>query len=375
MYIDETLSRLQAEGNMRRLPPDSRDSACLDLSGNDYLGIALRDDLRCEFLAEAAEHHYSMTASASRLLASRQTEFESLEKVISDAYGRPTLLFNSGYHANTGMIAALSADKHTLVVADKLVHASIIDGMRLGGAPIARFRHNDYTHLRHILATKAGGFRSVLIVAESIYSMDGDRADLHALVEAKESTPGAMLYVDEAHAVGTTGPCGLGLVQQEGLGGKVDIVVGTMGKALGGSGAYGVMDKRLKSFMVNKARSLIFSTALPPICAAWNRFVFERMQGMDNERSRLAQLSHALYDILGLEGEPSHIAPLIAGSPERALAISAELEKLGFHVLPIRTPTVPPGTDRLRFSLCASYTREQLSPLRDCINALKKGLK
>lgn len=129
MYIDETLSRLQAEGNMRRLPPDSRDSACLDLSGNDYLGIALRDDLRCEFLAEAAEHHYSMTASASRLLASRQTEFESLEKVISDAYGRPTLLFNSGYHANTGMIAALSADKHTLVVADKLVHASIIDGM------------------------------------------------------------------------------------------------------------------------------------------------------------------------------------------------------------------------------------------------------
>ena len=364
MNIEETLRRLATDGNMRSLPHDSRHSAALDLSGNDYLGIAEREDLRREFMDMAMREGYAMSASASRLLASRQNEFEALERTIAEAYGRPTLLFNSGYHANTGMISALASDKHTLVVADKLVHASIIDGMKLGGAPMERFRHNDYAHLRRILDNKAHDYESVLIVAESIYSMDGDRADIAALVDAKESIRGAMLYLDEAHAVGACGPRGLGLAAEAGLAGKVDIIVGTMGKALAGTGAYGVMSTRMRDFMVNKARSLIFSTAMPPICAAWNRFVFKRMQSMDAERVHLRLLAQELYEILGLSSEPSHIAPLVVGAPDRAVTMSAALQSCGFHVLPIRTPTVPPGTDRLRFSLSAAYSTESLQPLR-----------
>lgn len=367
MNIEETIQRLDAGGNMRRLPHDSRNSATLDLSGNDYLGIAEREDMRREFMDTAMREGYAMSASASRLLASRQNEFEALERTITDAYGRPTLLFNSGYHANTGMISALTSDKRTLVVADKLVHASIIDGMKLGGAPMERFRHNDYVHLRRILDNKARDYESVLIVAESLYSMDGDRADIAALVEAKESVRGAMLYLDEAHAVGACGPRGLGLAAESGLTNKVDIIVGTMGKALAGTGAYGVMSACMRDFMVNRARSLIFSTAMPPICAAWNRFVFERMQDMDTERAHLAALSRELYGILGLRGEPSHIAPLVVGAPDRAVSLSKELEAKGFHVLPIRTPTVPPGTDRLRFSLSAAYRSESLQPLRQIL--------
>jgi len=368
MNIKATLQQLEDRGNMRCVPTDSRNASALDLSGNDYLGIAGREDMRREFMDEAVRHGYAMSASASRLLASRQNEFHSLELSIANAYGRPALLFNSGYHANTGMISALTADKHTLVVADRLVHASIIDGIRLGGAPMERFRHNDYTHLRRILDAKARDYNSVLIVAESIYSMDGDRADIAALADAKASTPGALLYIDEAHAVGACGPRGLGLVMQTGLAEHVDIIVGTMGKALAGIGAYGVMSLEMRSFMINKARSFIFSTAMPPICAAWGRFVFERMQSMDTEREHLASLSRTLYDILGLKSEPSHIAPLIVGAPERAVALSRKLEENGFHVLPIRTPTVPPGTDRLRFSLSAAYSAESLCPLRNILS-------
>lgn len=370
MSIASTLQALAASSNLRRIPADRRYSAALDLSGNDYLGLAAKEDLRSEFMAQAMRRGYAMSASASRLLGSLQNEFEALEHSICSAYGRPVLLFNSGYHANTGMIAALGADGRTLVVADRLVHASIIDGIRLGGAPMERFRHNDTGHLLHILQKKAGAYERTLIVAESIYSMDGDRADLHALVEAKEATPGAMLYVDEAHAVGACGPHGLGLVEEAALGGRVDIVLGTMGKALASTGAYAVFgNEELRSFMINKARSLIFSTAMPPICAAWGQFVFERMQAMDAERAHLARLSELLYKAVGAKGTPSLIAPLMAGSAERALALSTRLERMGYHALPIRTPTVPPGTERLRFSISANMTPEQIDGLRQAIES------
>lgn len=367
MDLNQVIDQLQAAGNLRRIPADASESPALDLSGNDYLGIALRDDWRREFMAEAADRRCALTASASRLLAARQREFADLEGAIECAYGRPALLFNSGYHANTGMIAALGSLGNTLIVADRLVHASIIDGIRLSGAPFERFRHNDYDHLERILAKNAGRYERILIVAESIYSMDGDRADIERLATLKRSVPGALLYIDEAHAVGACGPRGLGLSAATTAFADVDIIVGTMGKALAGSGAYAVLDATLKQFMINKARSLIFSTAMPPICAAWGRFVFERMQQMDAEREHLARLSRELYRLLGVSGEPSHIAPYIVGTPEAAVALSGRLEQAGYHVLPIRTPTVPPGTDRLRFSLCAAYTMESLQGLKSII--------
>jgi len=199
--IKSILEELDSSGNLRTVALKDAESSLVDLSSNDYLGLAADTSLRDNFLAsEAAGAPFS--ASASRLLVGKQKYFSSLETTLSQAYGSPALLFNSGYHANTGIIGALGALKNTYIIADKLVHASIIDGIKLSGAPFARFRHNDYTHLANLAAKASAEYHNILIIAESIYSMDGDKADIEALAEIKRRTPGAILYIDEAHAVG-----------------------------------------------------------------------------------------------------------------------------------------------------------------------------
>ena len=372
MNIDQSLNQLNASGNFRRIPAES-DCQVVDLSSNDYLGLAERLDLRQEFYSLHAPASLPMSASASRLLGGRQREFDAFERLLSDVYGRPALLFNSGYHANVGLIQAL-ADNRTLVLADRLVHASIIDGIRLSGAPFERFRHNDYSHLERIVDKKAADYDNILIIAESVYSMDGDRADIDRLIEVKHHCGDkAMLYIDEAHAVGVLGPAGLGLVAASSRPSDVDIVVGTMGKALASVGAYAIMSSRLRDFMINKSRSLIFSTALPPVNIAWSDFIFRRMLTMDSERQRLNQLTIRLAEALRSD-EPGHIRPLIVGDPHKAVDISQRLLKLGYKVLPIRTPTVPPGTERLRFSLSAAIDPEAVDKLSDAINEVSTSM-
>lgn len=368
--IEETLESLRESGNLRAIPDDFSDSGRLDFSSNDYLGIASRTDWQREFLEGCADaDKLILGASSSRLLASRQQAFSELEQTISEAYehGRRALLFNSGYHANTGLIPAL-ATKGSYILADKLVHASIIDGIKLSGAPFARFRHNDIGHLRR-LAEKAvaDGFRPMIVV-ESVYSMDGDSADIKALVELKESLPDAFLYVDEAHAVGVVGEHGLGLAAR--FGNRVDLIVGTLGKALASCGAYSVTSDMVRDYLVNRCRSLIFSTALPPISALWSRFCFSKAYGMDSERKHLEELGKRLAAGLGRE-QGSHIQAFIVGNPKAAVDFSSRLREEGFEVLPIRTPTVPPGTDRLRISLSAAMSTEDIDRLITSINRIK----
>lgn len=369
MDIDLTLNRLASEGNLRAIPAQPAADA-VDLSSNDYLGIADRADLREEFFASHHPSDLAMSSSASRLLGTHQREFEEFETLLAGCYGRAALTFNSGYHANVGLIQAL-ADGRTLIVADRLVHASIIDGIRLSGAPFVRFRHNDYNHLDSIIDSKAKDYDSILIIAESVYSMDGDRADIERLIEAKRrcGEGKGLLYVDEAHAVGVAGPAGLGHVAASSAPGMVDIVVGTLGKALASVGAYALMSGRMREFMVNKARSLIFSTALPPANMAWSKFIFERSLTMDSERARLSLLATRLAEALGTS-QPGHIRPLIVGDPRKAISLSEQLLALGFKVLPIRTPTVPPGTERLRFSLSASLEPEAIDRLGAALRKL-----
>ncbi len=371
--IKETLDTLAAEGNLRVIPSSAHGSN-VDLSSNDYLGIASRTDLQNEFLGTISPDEFIMSASASRLLARRQNAFSALETCLAKAYHRPALLFNSGYHANTGLISALaSTGMH--IIADKLVHASIIDGIKLSGLSFDRFRHNDVAHLDRLAVKAVAAGKTPLIIIESIYSMDGDSAPISAIAEIKKRYPGAMLYIDEAHAVGVAGEAGLGLAFSSGHFSEADIVVGTLGKALASSGAFALLSDDLYSFMVNKARSLIFSTALPPVSALWSAFIFERALGMDSEREHLRKLAQALSEELALLGAntlPSHIQPLVVGNPKRAVALSKALSEQGFDVLPIRTPTVPPGTDRLRFSLSAAIDIDQirrLAPaLRSCLS-------
>ena len=371
MDINATLRQLEDSGNFRRIPGET-DGNIVDLSSNDYLGLASRIDLRQQFFSQYTAESLPMSASASRLLGARQREFDAFEHLLGEAYGRSALLFNSGYHANVGLIQAL-ADKQTLIVADRLVHASIIDGIRLSGAPFVRFRHNDCNHLRSIIADKGSSFANILIIAESVYSMDGDRADIDRLIEVRDSCGDrAMLYIDEAHAVGVLGPAGLGLSMASAHRDKVDIIVGTLGKALASAGAYTVVSRRLRDFFVNKARSLIFSTALPPINIAWSNFIFSRMMDMDSERSRLASLSRQLAEAIGAD-EPGHIRPLIVGDPHKAVDLSRRLLQLGYKVLPIRTPTVPPGTERLRFSLSADIADSDIAGLAQALETVNRN--
>ena len=202
-----------------------------------------------------------------------------------------------------------------------------------------------------------------LIIAESVYSMDGDYADIEALADVKRHCPGAILYVDEAHAVGVEGAHGLGLCRDSEAFGDIDVIVGTMGKALASVGAYAILSGRLKDYAVNKARSFIFSTALPPVNIEWSRFVIEKCLDMDTERRHLKTLGCRLSEIMavhGAETQASHIQPFVVGNPKLAVELSAEMMNEGFNVLPIRTPTVPPGTDRLRLSLSAALSIDDI---------------
>ncbi|MDE6300109.1 MAG: aminotransferase class I/II-fold pyridoxal phosphate-dependent enzyme [Muribaculaceae bacterium] len=373
MNFDLTLQQLQSEGNFRTLPVDTTPGT-VDLSGNDYLGLGADVSLREKFFSIRPVSSLAMTSAASRLLAGNQAVYSDFENLLAKSYGhgRAALTFNSGYHANTGLVSSL-ADKSTLIVADRLVHASIIDGIRLSGADFVRFPHNDFTRLEEIMKGRAQKYPRVLIIAESVYSMDGDRSDIPALVAAKKHHPDAMLYIDEAHAVGVLGPGGLGLVAAERLVSEVDILVGTLGKALASMGAFSITTPAVRDFLINKARSFIFSTALPPAQLQWSTFMWLTALEADSHRSSLAALSRTLADIIP-GGAPSHIRPFIVGTAKGAVELSLLLADNGFKVLPIRTPTVPPGTERLRFSLSADIKPESLSPLKKLLaDAIQTG--
>lgn len=373
-YYNETIESLRHSGNLRRIPADwSAEKGITDLSSNDYLGLGARADLQEQFMAERDNRMSPMTSSASRLLAARQNDYGDLESFLTRLYGRPALLFNSGYHANTGMISSLAAGK-SIIVADKLVHASIIDGIVLSKAAFTRFPHNDYDRLERILSKESPLHERVIVAVESVYSMDGDRADIDRLAELKRRYPNLLLYIDEAHGVGVEGPHGLGLSIASAGYGDIDVVVGTFGKAYASSGAFCVTSPAIREYLVNRARSFIFSTAIPPITARWTRFMIERSLGMDAERAHLAALGTRLHEILsrlpGKSGIASHIQPYITGSPEKAVAMSGRLLEEGFKVLPIRTPTVPPGTDRLRISLSAALSTTDIDSLGNALTRI-----
>ncbi len=373
MDIEATLRELEGSGNLRTIPAESIGNI-VDLSSNDYLGVAADKALRERFFAETPVDSLLMSSSASRLLGACQRPYSDFEAQLSHDYGhgRSALLFNSGYHANAGLVSAI-ADKSTLILADRLVHASIIDGIKLSGAPFARFAHNDYEHLKRLLLTKAVDYNTVLIIVESVYSMDGDTADIEQLVQLKKLHRNALLYVDEAHAVGIHGPGGLGETARLGLIDDVDIIVGTLGKALASMGAYAILTPQLRQFMVNKARSLIFSTVLPPIQILWSHFVWRYITEADTLRDKLRNLSGLLAEAIP-GGEPSHIRPLITGDPVKAVQLSKDLLADGFKVLPIRTPTVPPGTERLRFVLSASIDAADILRLSNVLQGHLKKL-
>jgi len=347
----------------------------LNLSSNDYLGLATNDQLKQEFHMLLGNHPewLQFGASSSRLLTGNTALYEETEACLKSNYNsQAALFFNSGYHANIGILPALS-DKKDLIVADKLCHASLIDGMRLSDADFMRYRHCDYQHVKDILEKKRALYRHVFIVTESVFSMDGDEADLNELAEIKEAYD-AILYVDEAHSVGVKGEKGLGSCEEQKVTDRIDILVGTLGKAYASVGAFAIFNSTIKQVLINKARTLLFTTALPPINMAWSKLIIERMAGFSAERKQLKALSSQLSaDLVAIEQnvEPSHIVPIMLGDNAVAIQLSEHLMKQGFLVYPIRPPTVPKNTARLRLSLTANINSQDLRSLVACLqNAL-----
>ena len=354
--FEESLNQARLNGSLRTIPGERSDSL-IDLTSNDYLAIGADRRLVDEFFASIDTDDVYLSSCASRLLSERQNDFNRLESLLADLYSKSILVYNSGYHANTGTIAAV-ADKQTLIVADRLVHASIIDGIILSRAPFLRFRHNDIDHLEQIVEANHSRYDNILIVVESIYSMDGDICDLDRVADIRRRYPNTMLYVDEAHAIGVAGRLGLGVGEQLGIIDQIDFLVGTLGKAVASQGAFVATSPIMKDFLINHSRSFIFSTAIPPISCKWSTFVVERMTQMQSQRRHLAEISRylneGLAEINGQKISDSQIVPLMAGSNSRALELSAQLKDLGYLALPIRKPTVPEGLERVRISLNAS---------------------
>lgn len=369
------LDRYKEEGRYRQIPSYPNDGSIIDLGSNDYLGLGKKSK---EFIGEFLNHFDlpSFTSSASRLLSTEQVYHNNLELRLRELYGKEILLYNSGYHANTGTISALNIPG-TLFLCDKLVHASIIDGLAMSKADFKRWRHNDTAPLRRMLEQNASEYDRVIVVAESVYSMDGDIAPLEELVGLKKEYPNLMLYIDEAHAFGVFGERGLGLCEQKGILDHIDILVGTFGKAAASSGAFVATDATIRDFLVNNARSFIFSTALPPVCCAWTSFMLEKIIAMKKEREKLAETGwlfrQRIREITG-ESNPSEsqIVPLPVGDNMKVLRLSSRLLENNIIAPAIRRPTVPPGSERIRFSLSLGSGNIQL--ITDIIEKTYKDL-
>lgn len=370
--MKQELLELEKHSNLRRLPQmihDGRDvvvggQRMLNLSSNDYLGLAADRELREEFLQTLTPDNFMPTSSSSRLLTGNFSIYEELEAELAALFGtEAALVLNSGYHANMGILPAVS-NQHTLILADKLVHASIIDGIRLTTARCIRYRHNDLAQLERLLEQNHSEYQQIIVVTESIFSMDGDQADLQALVGLKRKYTNVLLYIDEAHAFGVRGKRGLGCSEEAGCIKDIDFLVGTFGKAAASAGAYIVCSRVIREYLVNRMRTLIFTTALPPINIAWTLFVVRKLAGMQERREHLAKISRMLREALQAKGyqcpSTSHIVPMVIGSSEDTVLRAEALQRHGFYALPVRPPTVPEGTSRIRFSLTAELKEQEI---------------
>ena len=361
-YISE-LGILKESGNLRCLKKVSSGNYHVNLSSNDYLGISKKNIPRPKGNA--------FGSGSSRLLTGNYKEYELLESELEKLYGRPSLFFNSGYHANIGILPALTG-KEDLILSDKLNHASIIDGMRLCNAESIRFRHGDYQHLTQILEKKRKNYNRVFIVSESVFSMDGDEANLEKLIEIKKQFD-CFLYIDEAHALGVRGDKGLGLAEEQDCLNDIDLLVGTFGKAMNSIGAYVVCHEVLKEYLINKMRSLIFTTSLPPIVVNWNYIMLRTIVKMRMEREHLQIISTQLRNELKeLDIETmgsSNIIPILVGDSQKCVKLAEYLQEKGFLVFPIRPPAVPVNTARLRISICADMDWEELKELPKLIKS------
>ncbi|OGR19352.1 MAG: 8-amino-7-oxononanoate synthase [Desulfobacterales bacterium GWB2_56_26] len=375
----ENLENLGRVGRLRTLKPLSGRNGCrivyggramLNLTSNDYLGLAGAKEIHHRFYAGMTDgnilDNFGLGAASSRLLTGDSDNAHRLEETLRLAYDREAcLLYNSGYHANIGILPALLG-KNDLILSDKLNHASIMDGMRLSSAQHKRYRHCDYDHLEELLATYRNSFERVIIVSESVFSMDGDVADLARLADLR-SRFDCLLYVDEAHSIGLYGEKGLGMAEEQGQLARIDLLVGTFGKALASVGAFLLCSETIRGYLINHSRSLIFTTALPPVVLSWNHFIFKEMLTCHARRRKLRDLAAALRGELVRHRLPTdgstNIVPVMIGEDRLAVVLAEAMQEKGYLIFPVRPPAVPEGTARFRLSLTADMAWADLEPV------------
>ncbi|QZA33806.1 8-amino-7-oxononanoate synthase [Hydrogenibacillus sp. N12] len=386
--LTEKLRRLKEASLLRRLAvraggvpeieevgEDGSRTRLLNFSSNDYLGLAGHPALKAAACEAAAR--YGAGAGASRLITGHAPWTAALEADLAAWLEKDAaLLFSSGYAAGVGTLSAL-IERDDVVLSDRLNHASLIDGIRLSRARVRRYRHNDLAHLEALLkeVREREGKKRVWIVTESVFSMDGDVAPLREIVELK-TRYGAYLVVDEAHAVGLFGPRGGGVAEALGVLEAIEVFIGTLSKALGAVGGFVAGSRPLIDWLVNRARSFMYSTALPPAAVAAAREGLRIVQGEPGRRRRAlgnAAWFRGRLEALGAlrivapfgeSGAPpfvTPIVPIVVGSAGRACRVSAALRARGILAVAIRPPTVPDGTARLRFSVSAAHSPDDLA--------------
>jgi 8-amino-7-oxononanoate synthase len=369
--LEERLAELERDGLGRRLrmisgPQGPRvlldGKPVLLLCSNNYLGLA--DHPRVREAAADAATRWGVGAGSSRLVAGTMTIHRRLEDSLAAFKGSEAcVLFGSGYLANLGVIGSLTG-RDGVVFSDELNHASIIDGCRLSRAQVVIYRHRDVEHLDWSLRRHSARAQHRLIATDSVFSMDGDVAPLREIVELADAH-GARVMVDEAHATGNLGPGGRGAVAEAGLEGEIDVIVGTLGKALGSYGAYVCASAEVVRYLVNSARSLIYSTAPPPPSVAGALAALELIKERPHRVWRLRSNARTLRRALAAEGFPvaeseMHIIPLVVGDERDAMDLCQRAIERGVFAQAIRPPTVPDGTSRLRLTAMASHTPAEL---------------
>ena len=371
--IKDELRKLKELGQYRQIPDinyklDGKviidGNEYVNFASNDYLGLSTKLELRNKFLSL---NNSLLSSASARLLTGTSNEFKELEYTISKLFNKEAcLIFNSGYQCNLGVISAL-CQRGDVVFSDKLNHASIIDGMRLSEGDFIRFKHLDYNNLEQILSKKRNDYRRAIIVSESVFSMDGDIANIDKLIELKNKY-NCLLMIDEAHAFCACGDGLAGLTQ----GKDVDIITATFGKALGSFGAFCVSNDDIIDYLINKSRSFIFSTSIPPFNIAWTNWLLgENEKYIYDQKAKLAEITQEAHNLLLEKGictpSKTHIIPIIIGNNDKTNNVSEKLRAEGFYIPAIRPPTVPVGTSRLRISLTSDINIDDFKRVLEII--------
>lgn len=373
--LQAALANLRKTRSLRTIR--RRPEGVISLAGNDYLGAGTDRALREAFF-ESPLSRFGLASGSSALLFGESEAHESLRETLRRQYERDSLLFPSGWQLNTGFIAALGAafGRDVLFLADRLVHASMIDGLlaaKRHGAGFLRYPHNDCAALERLLERTAPKHGIVVILTESVFSMDGDRADLARLVALKKRWRNVLLAVDDAHGLGISGANGRGPAEEAGAEAEIDFRILTFGKAAASSGAALLADPDWLALVTNLARPLIFTTAESPLQAAWTAFVLSHVPSWSDRRARLRTLEARVRDALGTGAcvNDAPILPWILGDNARTLEAAKRLEEAGFLVSAVRPPTVPEGTSRLRISLASNLTDDEIDAFCLALTRLK----